>query len=101
MTVNLRLRQPKTTQCEGAFWACYTPGKGVKSLDEVVAVIFVSAFQQSGSSMHHVTGQETVLKAKVNTKRLDTDILHTDKEVKTKDKSFQVFYQKKGFVCNL
>lgn len=55
------------------------PGEGVQGLDEVVAValIFLSALQQGGSSMHHVTGQEAVLKAEVNAKCLDTDVIHT------------------------
>lgn len=58
----------------------YAPGKRVQSLDEVVAValIFLSALQQGSSGMHHVTGQEAVLKAKVNAKCLDADVLHTD-----------------------
>lgn len=56
------------------------PGEGVQGLNEVVAValIFLSALQQGSSSMHHVTGQEAVLKAEVNAKCLDTDVIHTD-----------------------
>lgn len=59
---------------------CYTPRKRVQSLDEVVtvALIFLSALKQGSSSMHHVTGQEAVLKAEVHAKCLDADVLHTD-----------------------
>lgn len=55
------------------------PGEGVQGLDEVVAValIFLGALQQGSSSVHHVTGQEAVLKAKVNAECLDTDVIHT------------------------
>lgn len=61
-----------------------TPRKGIESLDEVVslAVVFLSTLQQGSSSVHHVAGQEAVLKAEVNAERLDADVLHTDEEEK-------------------
>lgn len=82
----------KTAQGSPSFY--YIPGKGVKSFDEIVTVtfIFLSALQQSSSSMHHVIGQETVFKAKIDTKCLDTNILHAKGEG-GKQNYFQIFSQ--------
>lgn len=100
MTANLVSDRPKSL-CTGVLSFYYTPGKGVKSLYEIVTVslIFLSALQQGSSSMDHITGQETVLKAKMNTKCLDTDILHT-KKGKTKMNHFR-FSIKQRIVCTL
>lgn len=40
--------------------------------------------------MHHVYGQEAVLKAEVNTKCLDADVLHTDGERSIVSVSLQI-----------
>lgn len=58
-----------------------TPGERVQSPDEVVAfaLVFLSALQQGCGSVHHVTGQETVLEAKMNAKCLDADVFHTER----------------------
>ena len=67
----------------------HAPGEGVESSDEVVAVVFLWALQQGSTGVYHVTGQETVLKAKVDTKRLDTDIFHTEEEEETTTNHFR------------
>ncbi len=76
---------------------CHTPGKRIQSLDEVVtvALIFLCAFQQGSSGMHHVAGQEAVLKAKVNAKCLDADVFHADggEEKEREGESFQAVCQ--------
>lgn len=59
------------------------PGKRVEGLDEIVAValVLLGALQQGDGGVHHVAGQEAVFKTKVDAKRLDSDVLHSDKEV--------------------
>lgn len=44
--------------------------------------------------MHHVAGQEAVFKTKVDAKRLDSDVLHSDEEVQGGRKKTQNVCQK-------
>lgn len=86
MQDNLVISNPFITvheMCQGCVCMSCAPGKRVQGLDEVVTVLLLSALHQSSSGMNHVSGQEAIFKPKMNTKRLDADVLHTDSRKKT------------------